>query len=59
MPNAGEAPGRLAIIAMGKCGARELNYISDVDVVFAAEPADAKTARLGCGIHEHRYPLLL
>ena len=29
----------LAIVAMGKCGARELNYISDVDVVFIAEPA--------------------
>ncbi len=28
----------LAVIAMGKCGARELNYISDVDVVFVAEP---------------------
>ena len=28
----------LAIVAMGKCGARELNYISDVDVVFIAEP---------------------
>ncbi|WP_272878575.1 bifunctional [glutamine synthetase] adenylyltransferase/[glutamine synthetase]-adenylyl-L-tyrosine phosphorylase [Rothia nasimurium] len=25
----------LAIIGMGKCGARELNYISDVDVVYA------------------------
>src|SRR6185295_10854504 len=24
-------PGRLAIIAMGKCGGRELNYVSDVD----------------------------
>lgn len=24
----------LAVIGMGKCGARELNYISDVDVVF-------------------------
>ena len=35
-PNA--APCRLAIIAMGKCGGRELNYISDVDVVFVAEP---------------------
>lgn len=31
---------RLAIIAMGKTGARELNYISDVDVVFVAEGAD-------------------
>lgn len=25
----------LAVMAMGKCGARELNYISDVDVVYA------------------------
>jgi glutamate-ammonia-ligase adenylyltransferase len=31
---------RLSVIAMGKCGARELNYISDVDVVFVAEAAD-------------------
>ncbi|RJQ72371.1 bifunctional [glutamine synthetase] adenylyltransferase/[glutamine synthetase]-adenylyl-L-tyrosine phosphorylase [Pseudonocardiaceae bacterium YIM PH 21723] len=31
---------RLAVIAMGKCGARELNYVSDVDVVFVAEPAE-------------------
>ncbi|WP_312720656.1 bifunctional [glutamine synthetase] adenylyltransferase/[glutamine synthetase]-adenylyl-L-tyrosine phosphorylase [Mobilicoccus sp.] len=30
---------RLAVIAMGKCGSRELNYISDVDVIFVAEPA--------------------
>ena len=29
---------RLAIIAMGKAGSRELNYVSDVDVVFVAEP---------------------
>jgi [glutamine synthetase] adenylyltransferase / [glutamine synthetase]-adenylyl-L-tyrosine phosphorylase len=31
---------RLAVIAMGKTGGRELNYISDVDVIFVAEPAD-------------------
>jgi glutamate-ammonia-ligase adenylyltransferase len=31
---------RLAVIAMGKCGGHELNYISDVDVVFVHEPAD-------------------
>ena len=37
---AGSEPGRLAVIAMGKCGGRELNYVSDVDVVFVAEPAD-------------------
>jgi glutamate-ammonia-ligase adenylyltransferase len=29
---------RLAVLAMGKCGGRELNYVSDVDVVFVAEP---------------------
>lgn len=29
---------RLAVIAMGKTGARELNYISDVDVVYVAGP---------------------
>jgi glutamate-ammonia-ligase adenylyltransferase len=33
------APCRLAIIAMGKCGAGELNYASDVDVIFVAERA--------------------
>src|SRR5699024_10985162 len=32
---------RLAVIAMSKCGGRELNYISDVDVIFAVEPAPA------------------
>lgn len=25
---------RIAVIGMGKCGARELNYISDVDVIY-------------------------
>ncbi len=32
------APCRLSVIGMGKCGGRELNYVSDVDVVFVAEP---------------------
>jgi [glutamine synthetase] adenylyltransferase / [glutamine synthetase]-adenylyl-L-tyrosine phosphorylase len=32
-------PYRLAVIGMGKCGGRELNYVSDVDVIFVAEPA--------------------
>ncbi|MFD8599527.1 bifunctional [glutamine synthetase] adenylyltransferase/[glutamine synthetase]-adenylyl-L-tyrosine phosphorylase [Kitasatospora sp. NPDC059646] len=31
---------RLAVIGMGKCGGRELNYVSDVDVIFVAEPRD-------------------
>jgi [glutamine synthetase] adenylyltransferase / [glutamine synthetase]-adenylyl-L-tyrosine phosphorylase len=39
-------PPRLAIIAMGKCGARELNYVSDVDVIFVAEHADTVTTRV-------------
>jgi glutamate-ammonia-ligase adenylyltransferase len=31
---------RLAIIGMGKAGARELNYVSDVDVIFVAEGSE-------------------
>ena len=30
----------LAIIGMGKCGARELNYLSDVDVIYVARSRD-------------------
>jgi [glutamine synthetase] adenylyltransferase / [glutamine synthetase]-adenylyl-L-tyrosine phosphorylase len=30
----GSGPARLAVVAMGKTGARELNYASDVDVIF-------------------------
>ncbi|AGE36864.1 bifunctional [glutamine synthetase] adenylyltransferase/[glutamine synthetase]-adenylyl-L-tyrosine phosphorylase [Corynebacterium urealyticum] len=41
----GKQPARLAVLAMGKCGAQELNYISDVDVIFVAEPADARAMR--------------
>ncbi len=37
---------RLAVIALGKTGARELNYISDVDVLYVAEPAP------GAGVDE-------
>ena len=43
----GSAPCRLAVIAMGKCGARELNYASDVDVIFVAEPAETGSGRDG------------
>ncbi|WP_448624031.1 bifunctional [glutamine synthetase] adenylyltransferase/[glutamine synthetase]-adenylyl-L-tyrosine phosphorylase [Geodermatophilus sp. URMC 64] len=35
---------RLAVIGLGKCGGRELNYVSDVDVVFVAEPVDPTDA---------------
>ncbi|KNC20346.1 glutamine-synthetase [Arthrobacter sp. RIT-PI-e] len=44
---------RLAVIAMGKCGARELNYISDVDVVYVVEGDDVDDAlltRIGTGL---------
>ncbi|TDO11742.1 glutamate-ammonia-ligase adenylyltransferase [Mycobacterium sp. BK086] len=42
----GSPPPRLAVIAMGKCGARELNYVSDVDVIFVGEDADSVTTRV-------------
>lgn len=34
---------RFAVIALGKCGAQELNYVSDVDVLFVAEPVIGAT----------------
>ncbi|AKC38745.1 glutamate-ammonia-ligase adenylyltransferase [Mycolicibacterium phlei] len=42
----GQDPPRIAVIAMGKCGARELNYVSDVDVIFVAQEADSLTTRV-------------
>ncbi|MGI8459203.1 MAG: bifunctional [glutamine synthetase] adenylyltransferase/[glutamine synthetase]-adenylyl-L-tyrosine phosphorylase [Propionibacteriaceae bacterium] len=30
---------RLAVVSLGKTGAQELNYLSDVDVLFVGEPA--------------------
>src|SRR5690606_33795703 len=35
----GGAEARLAVIGMGKTGGRELNYVSDVDVIYVVEPA--------------------
>ncbi|GAA4567641.1 bifunctional [glutamine synthetase] adenylyltransferase/[glutamine synthetase]-adenylyl-L-tyrosine phosphorylase [Micromonospora coerulea] len=35
---------RLAVVAMGKCGGDELNYVSDVDVIFVAAADDDLTA---------------
>ena len=34
---------RFAIIGMGKLGAQELNYVSDVDLIYVVEPADMDT----------------
>lgn len=39
-PEADVARTRLAIIGMGKAGARELNYVSDVDVIYVVEAVD-------------------
>ena len=36
---------RLAVIAMGKCGGHELNYVSDVDVIFVGEATDGADER--------------
>jgi glutamate-ammonia-ligase adenylyltransferase len=40
----------LAVIAMGKCGGRELNYVSDVDVVFVGDGDLDKATRLAAGM---------
>ncbi|MBO4205404.1 bifunctional [glutamine synthetase] adenylyltransferase/[glutamine synthetase]-adenylyl-L-tyrosine phosphorylase [Micromonospora echinofusca] len=37
---AGTPTPRLAVVAMGKCGGGELNYVSDVDVIFVAAGDD-------------------
>lgn len=55
-PGAGGAePCRLAVIGMGKCGARELNYVSDVDVIFITADGDdpalaTRLARRTCAL---------
>lgn len=37
-------PCRLGVIGMGKCGGRELNYVSDIDVIFVCDgPTDVAT----------------
>ncbi|MFD4605247.1 bifunctional [glutamine synthetase] adenylyltransferase/[glutamine synthetase]-adenylyl-L-tyrosine phosphorylase [Streptomyces sp. NPDC058464] len=40
---------RLAVIAMGKCGGHELNYVSDVDVIFVGEALGAPPGPSGTG----------
>ncbi|MEU6082928.1 bifunctional [glutamine synthetase] adenylyltransferase/[glutamine synthetase]-adenylyl-L-tyrosine phosphorylase [Streptomyces sp. NPDC047108] len=48
---------RLAVIAMGKCGGHELNYVSDVDVIFVAEPVngtdEAKSVQAATRLASH------
>lgn len=38
-------PGRFAVIGMGKLGGQELNYSSDVDVIYVYEPDDEDDSR--------------
>ena len=59
-PRRGEAVDALdlAIIGMGKCGARELNYISDVDVVYVVAPVESGTVP-GAGAEGEPAPLKL
>src|SRR6266498_3943970 len=42
----GDPPVGLAVLAMGKLGGRELNYVSDIDVLFCHEPATGADAEL-------------
>ena len=49
---------RLAIIGLGKCGGRELNYVSDVDVVYVAEPTAGVDERQPCERRISSLPLL-
>jgi glutamate-ammonia-ligase adenylyltransferase len=49
---------RLGVVAMGKCGGHELNYVSDVDVIFVFEPAapdvdDHDAARVATQLASH------
>jgi len=48
-PAADVAATPLAVIAMGKAGARELNYVSDVDVIFVTEPTLDESTGTGVG----------
>ena len=36
----GRPPGRFVVIGMGKLGGRELNYSSDIDLIYVYEPDD-------------------
>lgn len=39
---------RLGVVALGKTGANELNYISDVDVLYVGEPATDSAGQEAC-----------
>src|SRR5699024_6304070 len=41
---------KITVIGMGKCGARELNYISDVDVIYVHDSAPSIDEDLAAAI---------
>lgn len=49
----GHEAARIAVLGMGKTGGKELNYVSDVDVIYVVEPADgyAEDDALTAGTH--------
>ncbi|WP_323961519.1 bifunctional [glutamine synthetase] adenylyltransferase/[glutamine synthetase]-adenylyl-L-tyrosine phosphorylase [Arthrobacter sp. JZ12] len=52
-PEADIAAVRLSVIGMGKCGAGELNYISDVDVIYVIEAdglEEERATRIGTAL---------
>ena len=55
VPRAADA--RLAVVALGKCGGHELNYVSDVDVLYVFEPAEgvgeARAAQVATQLASH------
>ena len=50
----GSSACRFAIIAMGKLGAQEINYVSDIDLIYVVEPTDLQqqdaALRIGASI---------
>lgn len=70
IPDGGRSA-RIAVLGMGKTGGRELNYISDVDVIYVVEPnedaAEDEALRVGtklasglarmCSMPSHESPL--
>ena len=47
------APGRFAVIGMGKLGSRELTYNSDLDLIFVYVPAERSLAAETVSVHEY------
>lgn len=51
--SSGEEPMRLVILAMGKLGGRELNFSSDVDLIFAYPEEGTTTGAKSISAHEY------